>query len=450
MKKVFLVFLTLVAALSLFACSGEPQPRSEINGVGLEEYSIVYSESDTDYAKRAAEYLQAEILSRTGLELQLLTDGAETGAHEIVVGNTSRSISTQLDEKTDGVKFSILAKDGSVALEGNYFVVAAAAYYFIDTYVPTDDYSATVPEEARVLDPIVKQANNYIMLIGDGMGVYHTKMFEYYENTCEFGDGEDVFYGYMLPYIGYSKTNSLSGVTDSAAGGTALSTGYKTINGYVGIDKDGNELQSLTELFGSKGKKGAVMSTENQTGATPATFSAHANDRDSSSDIRDDQFALADLYGTVIDCGYNYYNKNGIKTTEKHIVDALAKVNCDEGFFFMYEEAYIDKHSHKNDMEKTYQAVIRFNQAIARFMEFAFYNPDTMVIITADHETGDLRPNDSGTLSFNYDDHTSADVLVFAYGMDAAQFHGKTLENVKIAHAIADLIGEHSFGDRSE
>ena len=115
----------------------------------------------------------------------------------------------------------------------------------------------------------------------------------------------------------------------------------------------------------------------------------------------------------------------------------------------MYEEAYIDKHCHGNNITKTFQAVVRFNQAIAMFMEFAFYNPETLVLITADHETGRLLPNEEGELAYNHDDHTEADVLVFAYGQGAELFDGVTIENIQIAHTIAALMGDENFGDQS-
>ena len=92
---------------------------------------------------------------------------------------------------------------------------------------------------------------------------------------------------------------------------------------------------------------------------------------------------------------------------------------------------------------------MRFNQAIGRFMEFAFYNPETFVLITADHETGILLPNENGQLQYNHDDHSAADVLIFAYGMSAELFDGVTVENIQIAHTIAALMGEDNFGDQS-
>ena len=208
---------------------------------------------------------------------------------------------------------------------------------------------------------------------------------------------------------------------------------------------------SKTELAYELGKSAAVMSTENETGATPSSFAAHASDRDSTADIMDSLISATQKYGTIIDCGYDYYTASRIPVIERHIQENLEKVAENEnGFFFMYEEAYIDKHCHNNDMKKTFETVIRFNQAIALFMEFAFYNPDTFVLITADHETGELYPDEDGTLNYHYGDHSAADVLIFAYGQGAELFNGKNIENIQIAHTIAALMGEENFGDQSE
>ena len=196
----------------------------------------------------------------------------------------------------------------------------------------------------------------------------------------------------------------------------------------------------------------AVMSTENKTGATPASFSAHANDRDDTSEILKSQLALMQEHSTVIECNFDYYDAKYLKNSiEKRITSTLDKIAKDEdGFFIMYEEAHIDKHSHKGEMEKTFKALIRFNQAIGRFMEFAFYNPGTVVIITADHETGNLLPGEDGALSYNSEEHSSADVPIFAYGLGAEVLDGKTVENIEIPKLIAALMGEDSFGDPSD
>ena len=115
----------------------------------------------------------------------------------------------------------------------------------------------------------------------------------------------------------------------------------------------------------------------------------------------------------------------------------------------MYEEAHIDKHCHNNDLTKTFNALVRFNQAIARFMEFAFYNPDTFVLITADHETGKLAPDESGNLIYSSDYHSTDDVPIFAYGHGAELFNDVNIENIQIAHTIASFMGDDNFGDQS-
>ena len=190
------------------------------------------------------------------------------------------------------------------------------------------------------------------------------------------------------------------------------------------------------------------MSTETDTGATPSSFSAHADNRNDDKDIRLSQAEAMAKYGTIIDCGYNYYTKNYMSVIE--ITNTLTLLEKNEkGFFLMYEEAYTDKHSHDNNLDKTLQAMVRFNQAIGRFMEYAFYNPDTFVLITADHETGDLYEED-GELKFHHDDHTGKNVRYFAYGYGAEIFDGKEIENVQVAHTIASFMGEDNFGDQSE
>ena len=193
------------------------------------------------------------------------------------------------------------------------------------------------------------------------------------------------------------------------------------------------------------------MSTESSLGATPSTFSTHETSRDNEAGIIADQALITVKHGTVIDCGFDYYNANSInRILEKHITTTLEKLDADnDGFFLMYEEAHIDKKSHNNEMDNTFLALIRFNQAIARFMEYAFYNPDTVVIITADHETGDLRPTGDGTLAYNREGHSSANVPVFAWGHGTELFNGTTVENIDIAKFFAASMGVENFGVQS-
>lgn len=458
MKKKCLGAITLLLItalmLSLAACTQPtttPASSSSLNDIALGDFSIVYAEDAYGYNERAAQYIQSEIQSRTGLNLTVQKDtDSNPGTCEIVVGDTSREISSRLEPVADSVQFNILAEDNQIALEGEYFVIAAAAYYFINTYVPENNHNAVIPKEVTTHSPIVETPDNYILMIGDGMGQNQTLLFEALENNREYGHGEDTFFGYYLPYSGFSRTASLSGTTDSAAGGTALACGIKTINYYVGQDKDHNPVQSLTELAGSLGMATAVMSTEVNTGATPSAFSAHADDRKDSATIIPSQGQLKQQYGTIIECGYDYYNTNGVKNICKKVTSTLNTLSEDpDGFFMMYEEAHIDKHCHNNEIGKTFDAVIRFNRVIALVMEYAFYHPNTMVIITADHETGGLTRTESG-FAYTYDDHTNADVLLFAYGMGAELFDGITVENIQIPMTIASFMGVQNFGDQSQ
>ncbi len=424
-------------------------------GDALSSYVIVYDEDASAYTVRAAEYIAKEIQERTGLSLTVtpLAETTEVNAHEIVVGETAREISQSLNAKTEGFEFAILADENHIAIEGDYFIIAAAAYYFVEKYIPEAIFNVDVPTTATVCTPIVKEAKNFILLIGDGMGPNQTKLFDAYKDNpiADYSDGEDLFYGYLFPYIGEARTDSLSGTTDSAASGTALASGYKTNNGAVGRNGDNVDVPLLTELAGKKGMATAVMSTESQTGATPAAFSAHAYDRSNSSTIKKTQAALQEQYGTIINCDYNVYTESEMGKLRNAISETLATLSADEdGFFMMYEEAHIDKHSHSNDAENTYLALVRFNQAIALFMEYAFYNPETMVIITADHETGGLQIGEDGNFEYTTGDHTSTNVPVFAYGARTEVFDGKTVENIQIPKTIAAMFGVEIDGTDPE
>ncbi len=512
MKKIKLlsVFLTISILISILAsCNGgtDTDTQSEsitaasnsevrlINSVPLEKYTIVYNSDDVDYSKRAAEYISEQIKTRTSVELVVKEDDEGNFAHEIVVGETARDISKKLVvPKKNTTEFAILADDNHIALEGDYFVIAAAAYFFVETYVTGEYFDARIPKETCVHKPIVKEAKNYILLIGDGMGVVQTLLFDVMKDenigNKAYSDGEDIFYGYLLPNQGLSRTNSLSGVTDSsaggtalasghktysdnedifygylfpnqglartksltgvtdsAAGGTALATGFKTKNAYVGKDKDLNDVQSLTELAGSLGKATAVMSTEVATGATPASFSAHANDRNDKSVISASQLALKNKYGTIIECDYNYYDLSGVDKIQNKVTTTLNTLSKNEnGFFLMYEEAYIDKHCHNQDINSTFDAIVRFNQVIGVVMEYAFYNPETFVLITADHETGGLTYSGGKAMYTSGGNHTGKDVPVFAYGIGTEKFNEEIVENVEIPKAIAALWGVERFG----
>ncbi len=464
MKKLLSLLLALALSVAPLAGCGSPnaegadttaaettvpaEPVCELNGVLLSEYTIVYAASGPDYSETAAEYLAEQINARTGILLPVHSDAKLTtpAAHEIVVGETNRPISAALDADTKSFQFATLADDAHIALEGDYFVIAAAAYYFVENYIGPAPFAASVPKAESVHEPITKEPKNFIFLIGDGMGPNQTQLFNAFsaKELEQHSDGESAFYGYMFPHIGKARTNSLSGTTDSAASGTALASGYKTINGYIGKDKDLKDVKSLTELAIELGKSTAVMSTEPLHGATPASFSAHAANRNDKADIESCQAEMRAQYDTKIRGNYgathtSYMVESRIEGDIRGTLDVLSE--NEKGFFFMFEEAYFDKQSHSNLMKETFIAGLRFNQVIATFMEFAFYHPDTFVLITADHETGGLKRAADGSYYYTTTNHTSEDVPVFAFGVGSEVFHDVTVENIQIPKTIAKMWG---------
>lgn len=442
------ISIVLVVFLLVGCTPAKPSQQVEtsdttLNGVDIGKYSIVYSFEAPDYCKRAADYIQKQITERTGVTLPVREASSGTFFHAILVGDTSYELSQEITPKTNKMEFYLLADENHIAINADYFIIAAAAYYFVETYIPGATFQSVIPQEVTTATPITEKANNYIFLIGDGMGFTHTKMFDYMDapTNVNFYDGEDVFYGYYLPYQGKIQTDSLSGVTDSAAAGTALSCGYKTTNGRIGRDQDGNDLQSLTELAASKGMATAVMSTDTLTGATPAAFFAHAMDRADAEDITACSTEKIDG-GTIITCGLD-----GDPSYQTKITNTLSELEKSEnGFFVMYEEGHIDKHSHNHDRTNTFYSVVRFNQAIGVFMEYAFYHPDTFVIITADHETGGLAYDYAEGLTYTAAGHTGAEVPIFGYGQGAEAFKNCWMQNNEIPKIIAALWDISNFG----
>lgn len=433
-----IIILTGLSGCSLFQ-------KAAINGIPVKAFTIVYSDDQPDYTLRAAEYIQSQILSRTGAEVAICEDDSGNYEHEILVGNTNRPLSDTVRSDARNMEFHLTADENHIAINGEYFIIAAAAYYFVETYIPGEKFKSTIPAgEVITAAPITTAPNHFIYLIGDGMGFNQTNMFSYMSLAEQesYHDGEDVFYGYYLPYQGQLHTDSLSGTTDSAAGATALACGFKTINGHVGKDENLNDVQSLTELAISLNMGTAIMSTDKQSGATPGGFSAHVDSRNSSTDIIKLQGKLMVDHGTLFKCGLS-----STRSCENAVNEVLTTLDQQDQFFIMYEEGYIDKNCHNQDAVSTFECMVRFNQVIGLFMEYAFYHPDTLVLITADHETGGLYFDENGKPGYVYDDHTSANVPFFAYGQGAEVFDGFDGENNLIPQYIAAMWGIETFGD---
>lgn len=329
--------------------------------------------------------------------------------------------------------------------------------------------------------PTVK---NVIVMIGDGMGVSQV----YAGMTANKGS----LHLEKSQFVGLSKTYSADRyITDSAAGGTAIATGTKTNNGAIGVDPDGNPVKSILEYAAENGLSTGVIASCAITHATPASFVAHQPNRNMQEEIAVDflhsditlfigggkryfsdrsdsvdllpkftekgfqlAFTMEDvkqvtsgrLVGLVADEHQASYPERGEFLPESvEIALNLLKDN-DKGFFLMVEGSQIDWAGHANDTENIVNEMLDFDRAIKVAFDYADQDPNTLVVITADHETGGMALT-GGDLStgevegtFATTGHTSVMVPVFAYGAGAEAFAG-IYENTDIFAKLLALYG---------
>lgn len=310
-----------------------------------------------------------------------------------------------------------------------------------------------------------KKAKNIIFLIGDGMGTAQI----YAGITAKGPLNIENFKN-----IGYSKTNSASHyITESAAGATAFATGEKTYNGAIGVDVNRKPLPTILEIAEEHGLATGLVVSSTITGATPAAFIAHQPSRNMAEEI------AADFLRTDIDVfigagkaefverkdgrnletelrqkGYQVLNDmseiskvesgklagllKGAKMSEgrgdqllKSTQTALKILKRNKkGFFLMIEGAQIDAGGHDNNSQYIIEEMLDFDTVIGEALNFAAKDGNTLVVVTADHETGgytlvggDLK---SGRVDgkFSTPGHTSVMVPVFAYGPGSEEFIG--------------------------
>jgi alkaline phosphatase len=329
-----------------------------------------------------------------------------------------------------------------------------------------------------------KKPKNIIMMIGDGMGTSHV----FAGITA---NGGHLFLD-NFKTIGFSKTQSSNKyITDSAAGGTALSSGYKTYNGAIGVNTDTLAQPTVLEMAEDKGWATGLVSTSAITHATPASYIAHQGSRGSYEDIAAD-FLKTDI-DVFIGGGYKHFavradKRNLIAELEQkgyqvlREMDQISKVKsgklagltADEhnlpyperkmdlplstetalrllshnkkGFFIMVEGSQIDWGGHQNNMIYVVNEMLDFDRSIGKALEFAEKDGETLIIVTADHETGGLAlvggNMQTGMVkgAFPSGDHTSVMVPVFAYGPGAENFNG-IMENTEIAKKIMKIMG---------
>ncbi|MCD2259518.1 alkaline phosphatase [Psychroserpens luteolus] len=340
------------------------------------------------------------------------------------------------------------------------------------------------------------KAKNVILLIGDGTGLSQISSAFYFKETSP---------NYArFKTIGLIKTSSSrQDVTDSAAGATAFASGVKTYNGAIGVADDSTEVKTLVEIVSPQNIKTGVISTSSIQHATPASFYAHAINRGLYEDI------AADMVASDIDFfaggGTRFFNERkdgknlledlkakgfGINTTAlddfsgikdySKMAYLLAKTHMDSiggngrgdflpkatelgmqflskdpdypNFFIMIEGSQIDWGGHANDASYLIAELIDFDNAIGKALDFAEKDGNTLVIVTADHETGGFtlsastKTREDGSTYSDYSEvagtfstkgHSATLIPVFAYGPGSEAFAG-IYENTEIFHKILE------------
>jgi len=347
------------------------------------------------------------------------------------------------------------------------------------------------------------QIRNVILFIGDGMGLGHLTAARI---NLLGPDGR--FHIEQMPVTGLVATHAVDNlITDSAAAGTALASGIKTTNGSIGVDSGGKSFPTILEAAREAGLSTGVVTTTNLADATPAVFAAHVKSR-----AMKDEIALQLLRARVnvlIGEGEYFYPKTDPRSARKDDINpiALAKelgymvvdkkeelINADadfllglfddlttdrmkpnlqaasnppslaeltgkaiamlrrneKGFFLMVEEEGVDLGSHVNRPDYFIQYLKNFDEAVKIGIDFAWRDSSTLVLVTADHETGGVNIVEGSPakkeleLAWATDRHTGQPVPLFAFGPLAMRFTGFK-DNTEIPQIMAELMKLDNF-----
>lgn len=335
----------------------------------------------------------------------------------------------------------------------------------------------------KIAPPKGKKVKNVILMIGDGMSLAHM----YTAWTANRGQ----LWLENAQYTGLSKTwctNRL--VCDSGSGGTALATGQKTCYHAVGTDPQGNPLTTLCDLAKAKGKSAGIAVTCRLWDATPCDFSCHNIDRDKEQELIGDyptsglDYAFGggakyftnradgrDIFKELEANGYHVSRtwddlvawKSGKVFAVPYDVDTplpdergdlLARASLKgiellnqnrNGFFMMVEGSQLDDYGHFNQLDLLMKETLDFDQTIGKMMKWAAQDGETLVVVTADHETGGLTLVDGNkdegkvTCCFSTKSHSGVMVPVYAFGPGSEQFSG-IMENTDIFKKIKALM----------
>jgi alkaline phosphatase len=346
-----------------------------------------------------------------------------------------------------------------------------------------------------------KKVRNIIFCIGDGMGLGQIAL-----TRMKTASPDGALNMERMPVVGFIRTHSANAlVTDSAAAGTALASGVKTNNGMLGMTPDGTSYQTILEAAKAKGLATGLVVTSAITHATPAAFASHVTSRKMEDKIAEQ--LMANKVVVLFGGGREYFlpkssdnskrndQKNLIEQAEKagylyvqtaeelrdaqhtHILGlfqlgplttvapepSLAELTAKavdvldhqrknykkRGFFLMVEGSQIDWACHDNDAAETIRQTLLFDQAVKAAIDFARKDKNTLVVVTADHETGGLtiradNLKDDPDVNWSTHGHSAMPVPIYAFGPKACIFAG-TYDNTDVPKKFARLLGIKPF-----
>ena len=324
-----------------------------------------------------------------------------------------------------------------------------------------------------------------VLIIGDGMGIGAITA-----ARCA-GPGPD---GRLvmdsMPVTGFLLTHSANAlVTDSAAAATALATGVKTNNGMISMTPDGARLRTILEVARELGKSTGVVTTDGLVAATPAAFYAHVHNRGQGDDIAaqvvpsrinvafgggrgsfvskteteggraDGRDMLAEArkrgYDVVGNAEEMHESKSDriiglfAESSNPSLADMTAKAIAvlsrnPHGFFLTIEHSWPDKGGHGNNRDQVVKGVLELDAALRKALDFAESDDQTLIVVTADHETGGLavqNPDDKNPFfkpQWTGGGHTGNMVALYAFGPGSERFSG-THDNTDIPRIFAEF-----------
>ena len=434
--------ITVTDQLAYFSKHEYPVAKIEVNGVNLRDYTIVIPDKADLFTAYAALNLSDYVQANAGYALPIVSDKTAATQYEILIGATNRSESKE--SVTLGAnQYALFTKNDKIVCLGESYMVGGGAGAFAQM-ITTDGTQAEIkidnlPTTAKAETFKTKTAKSAVLMIGDGMGFNTVSMAEQalgYSFAAE-----------VLPNLGSCVTASVNtqndptDPTDSAASATALATGYKTKDGYLGMNQNKSTIKNIRELANEKGANTGVITTDVITGATPGGFLVHHSSRKDTEEIQAKIDAVVNS-GKIDWCA----GEVDKKLTENTAAAMRKLAYANESFFIMIEGAQIDKRSHKNDVDGCVDMVERFNDVVAYMIEFVLFHPDTVLIVTADHECGGITEQPDGSFKYTLDDHSTANVPVYAIGAGTEIFNGQTIDNTDIPKFLAKIFGENNFG----